>query len=91
MRSGSVDPSLFEMKIHAARGIRMPYVGLMAVAKGLPMLLEAVAKVESATWILAAMGQTVECSKRRHGRSVCRIGSDFLVINHSKCGITVSA
>jgi glycosyltransferase involved in cell wall biosynthesis len=51
-----VDPTLFEVKKHSSRGKRMLFVGRLAAAKGLPILLEAVAKVEGATLDIAGDG-----------------------------------
>jgi colanic acid/amylovoran biosynthesis glycosyltransferase len=51
-----VDPQLFEIKKHAGRGKKMLFVGRLAAAKGLPILLEAVAKVEAATLDIAGDG-----------------------------------
>jgi glycosyltransferase involved in cell wall biosynthesis len=51
-----VDPNLFEVKKHSGRGNKVLFVGRLAAAKGLPILLEAVAKVEGATLDIAGDG-----------------------------------
>jgi glycosyltransferase involved in cell wall biosynthesis len=51
-----VDPKLFEVNQHVGRGNRMLFVGRLAAAKGLPILLEAVAKLEGATLDIAGDG-----------------------------------
>jgi glycosyltransferase involved in cell wall biosynthesis len=51
-----VNPDLFEVRKHQGRGTRMLFVGRLAAAKGLPILLEAVEKVEGATLDLAGDG-----------------------------------
>lgn len=51
-----VDPKLFEVKQHAGRGNQMLFVGRLAAVKGLPILLDAVAKVEGATLNIAGDG-----------------------------------
>ena len=44
-----VDPKLFEPRRHVGNGDRLLFVGRLAAAKGLPILLEALAKVEGVT------------------------------------------
>ena len=51
-----VDPNLFEVKKHEGRGDRLLFVGRLAKAKGLPILLEATAKVEGVTLDIAGDG-----------------------------------
>lgn len=51
-----VDPNLFEVKKHAGYGRKLLFIGRLATAKGLPILLEAVAKVETATLDIAGDG-----------------------------------
>jgi len=51
-----VEPSLFEMKKHEGRGTRLLFVGRLAEQKGLPILLDALAKVEGATLDIAGDG-----------------------------------
>jgi colanic acid/amylovoran biosynthesis glycosyltransferase len=51
-----VDPDLFEVKRHQGPGERLLFVGRLAKAKGLPILLEATAKVEGATLDIAGDG-----------------------------------
>ncbi|HET9379048.1 MAG TPA: glycosyltransferase family 4 protein [Chthoniobacterales bacterium] len=41
-----VDPSLFEVKRHAGKGRRLLFVGRLVAAKGLPILLKALATLE---------------------------------------------
>jgi glycosyltransferase involved in cell wall biosynthesis len=56
-----VDPNLFQVKKHQGRGDKILYVGRLAVAKGLPILLEAVAKIEGIQLDIAGDG-----SERKH-------------------------
>ena len=51
-----VDPGAFQVKKHAGRGRQLLFVGRLAAAKGLPILLEAVAKIEGATLDIAGDG-----------------------------------
>jgi colanic acid/amylovoran biosynthesis glycosyltransferase len=51
-----VDPKLFEVRKHAGCGKKMLFVGRLAAAKGLPILLEAVAKIEGARLDVAGDG-----------------------------------
>jgi colanic acid/amylovoran biosynthesis glycosyltransferase len=51
-----VDPDLFEVKKHAGSGRRLLFVGRLAAVKGLPILLEAVAKVDGAILDIAGDG-----------------------------------
>ena len=43
-----VDPGLFTMKKHTGRGARLLFVGRLTAAKGLPVLLDAIAKIDAA-------------------------------------------
>ncbi|MBW4420225.1 MAG: glycosyltransferase family 4 protein [Myxacorys californica WJT36-NPBG1] len=43
-----IDPALFEVVSHIGTGKRLLYVGRLAVVKGLPILLESLAKLKSA-------------------------------------------
>jgi colanic acid/amylovoran biosynthesis glycosyltransferase len=51
-----VKPSLFEVKKHQGRGGRLLFVGRFAAEKGLPILIDAVARVDGATLDLAGDG-----------------------------------
>jgi colanic acid/amylovoran biosynthesis glycosyltransferase len=51
-----VDPSSFQAKKHEGRGNRLLFVGRLAAAKGLQVLLDAVAKVGGATLDIAGDG-----------------------------------
>ncbi len=51
-----VDPNLFEVKRHEGLGTKMLFVGRLAAVKGLPILLESIAKVEGATLAIAGDG-----------------------------------
>ena len=51
-----VDPDWFEVKNHQGRGDRLLFVGRLAAAKGLPILLEALAKLEGVTLNIAGDG-----------------------------------
>ncbi len=51
-----VELGLFEMKKHEGRGTRLLFVGRLAEQKGLPILLDALAKVEGATLDIAGDG-----------------------------------
>jgi colanic acid/amylovoran biosynthesis glycosyltransferase len=51
-----VDPRTIEVKKHEGLGRRLLFVGRLAVAKGLPFLLDAVAKVEGAILDVAGDG-----------------------------------
>jgi colanic acid/amylovoran biosynthesis glycosyltransferase len=51
-----VDPALFEVKIHTGRGKKLLFVGRLAAAKGLPILLKALTELEEATLDIAGDG-----------------------------------
>jgi colanic acid/amylovoran biosynthesis glycosyltransferase len=51
-----VDPTFFEVKKHVGRGERMLFVGRLAAAKGLPILLETVANIEGIILDIAGDG-----------------------------------
>jgi glycosyltransferase involved in cell wall biosynthesis len=51
-----IDPNSFEMKKHEGRGNRLLFIGRLAKAKGLPILLEAAARVADATLDIAGDG-----------------------------------
>lgn len=51
-----VDPHLFELREHSGVGRRLVFVGRLAAAKGLTILLEAVAKVDDVTLDIAGDG-----------------------------------
>jgi colanic acid/amylovoran biosynthesis glycosyltransferase len=51
-----VEPELFEVKKHVGNGHRLLFVGRLVAAKGLPILLEAVAQVEDAILEIAGDG-----------------------------------
>jgi glycosyltransferase involved in cell wall biosynthesis len=51
-----VDPGLFEIKRHEGRGNELLFVGRIAAVKGLPVLLEALAKLEGVTLTIAGDG-----------------------------------
>jgi len=51
-----VDPGLFEVKRHTSRGKNLLFVGRLAAAKGLPVLLEALVELEEATLDIAGDG-----------------------------------
>ena len=55
-RSRQVDPDFFEIKRHAGRGTQLLFVGRVAAAKGLSILLEAVAKLDGVTLNIAGDG-----------------------------------
>ena len=59
-----VEPSLFEVKHHEGRGSRLLFVGRLTAAKGLPILLDAVARLEGATLDIVGDGpdrEMLEC------------------------------
>jgi glycosyltransferase involved in cell wall biosynthesis len=60
-----VDPKLFGIRKHAGRGNKMLFVGRLAAAKGLPILLDAVAKVEGATLDIAGDGPDREMLEQK--------------------------
>ena len=51
-----VDPTLFDVKEHRGDGRSLLYVGRLVNLKGLPILLEAIAKLQDATLIIAGEG-----------------------------------
>jgi colanic acid/amylovoran biosynthesis glycosyltransferase len=51
-----VDPDAFEVKRHKGRGRQLLFVGRLAAMKGLPILLEALAKLEGVTLDVAGDG-----------------------------------
>jgi glycosyltransferase involved in cell wall biosynthesis len=51
-----VDPSLYELKRHEGRGEQLLFVGRLTAAKGLPVLLQAVAKLEGASLNIVGEG-----------------------------------
>jgi colanic acid/amylovoran biosynthesis glycosyltransferase len=51
-----VEPHLFELRQHAGRGNKLLFVGRLAAAKGLPILLDAIAKLDDATLDIAGDG-----------------------------------
>jgi colanic acid/amylovoran biosynthesis glycosyltransferase len=51
-----VDPKLFEVRKHAGQGKKLLFIGRLAAAKGLPILLEAVARVDGAKLDIAGDG-----------------------------------
>ena len=51
-----VDPGLFQLRKHEGRASRLLFVGRLATAKGLPILLEAIAKVAGVTLVIAGDG-----------------------------------
>jgi colanic acid/amylovoran biosynthesis glycosyltransferase len=51
-----VDLDLFEVKRHSGRGKKLLFVGRLAAAKGLPILLKALAKLEETTLDIAGDG-----------------------------------
>ena len=51
-----VDPEAFEVKRHEGRGGQLLFVGRLAAMKGLPILLEALAKLEGVTLNIAGDG-----------------------------------
>ncbi|MET4389877.1 colanic acid/amylovoran biosynthesis glycosyltransferase [Bradyrhizobium sp. F1.4.3] len=51
-----VDPALFKVKSHVGRGERLLFVGRLAAAKGLPILLEAIARIDGVTLNIAGDG-----------------------------------
>jgi glycosyltransferase involved in cell wall biosynthesis len=51
-----VDPALFKVKSHVGRGERLLFVGRLAAAKGLPILLEAIARIDGVTLTIAGDG-----------------------------------
>jgi glycosyltransferase involved in cell wall biosynthesis len=51
-----VDPNLFQLKTHEGRGNKLLFVGRIAAAKGLPILLEVLSKLEGVTLNIAGDG-----------------------------------
>ena len=51
-----VEPDLFEMRQHTGRGKKLLFVGRLAAAKGLPVLLDAIAKLDDVTLEIAGDG-----------------------------------
>jgi colanic acid/amylovoran biosynthesis glycosyltransferase len=51
-----VDPNLYELRKHAGKGRRLLFVGRLVAAKGLPILLEAVATLEGTELQVAGDG-----------------------------------
>jgi colanic acid/amylovoran biosynthesis glycosyltransferase len=51
-----VDPRLFELKRHTGPGSRLLFVGRLVAAKGLPVLLNAIAQIEDAILDIAGDG-----------------------------------
>lgn len=51
-----VDPSLFDLKKHTGFGNKLLFVGRLAAAKGLPILLRAIARLDGATLDIAGDG-----------------------------------
>jgi glycosyltransferase involved in cell wall biosynthesis len=51
-----VDPRLFELKRHTGSGSRLLFVGRLVAAKGLPVLLNAIAQIEDAILDIAGDG-----------------------------------
>lgn len=51
-----VDPALFKVKAHVGRGKRLLFVGRLAAAKGLPILLEALSQIDGVALDVAGDG-----------------------------------
>jgi len=60
-----VDPKLFEMKKHVGRGSKILFIGRLAAAKGLPVLLDAIARLESASLDIAGDGPDREMLEKK--------------------------
>jgi glycosyltransferase involved in cell wall biosynthesis len=60
-----VQPELFEIKMHVGHGDKLLFIGRLAAAKGLPILLEAVAKVEGATLDIVGDGPDREMLEQK--------------------------
>jgi colanic acid/amylovoran biosynthesis glycosyltransferase len=60
-----VDPDLFQVRKHDGRGNRLLFVGRLAAAKGLPILLDTVAKVGGATLHIVGDGPDLKRLEER--------------------------